>query len=239
MIRGEPNDPPENTALSQDVYRRHKEAGLIYVKPVEQFYDPVKKMFLADRYIKGECPNCHSKDQYGDVCEVCSTVYTPTELINPYSTLSGATPELRTSDHYFFKLSAFTEKLIQLYKHAGAKYFVALANHHDNFDTFDSTYQPWNSVNIGPHKDIVGTWAKAARAAGLRFGVSSHASHAWAWYEVAQGSDKTGPLAGVSYDGKLTKADGAGKWWDGLDRDYPLQSCRGSGRELPEWRAST
>jgi len=98
-------DSPENTALSQDIYRRHKEAGLIYVKPVEQFYDPVKKMFLADRYIKGECPNCHSKDQYGDVCEVCSTVYTPTDLIDPYSTLSGARPELRTSDHYFFKLS--------------------------------------------------------------------------------------------------------------------------------------
>ena len=67
---------------------------LIYVKPVEQFYDPVKGMFLADRYIKGECPNCHAKDQYGDTCEVCSTVYAPTELINPYSTLSGATPVL-------------------------------------------------------------------------------------------------------------------------------------------------
>lgn len=96
---------PENTALSQDVYRRLKSAGLIYVKPVEQFYDPVKKMFLADRYIKGECPNCHAKDQYGDACEVCSTVYSPTDLINPYSTLSGAKPELRTSDHFFFRLS--------------------------------------------------------------------------------------------------------------------------------------
>ncbi len=98
-------DSPENTELSQDVYRRLKEAGLIYVKPVEQFFDPVKKMFLADRYIKGECPNCHSKDQYGDACEVCSSVYAPTELINPYSTLSGAQPQLRTSDHYFFRLS--------------------------------------------------------------------------------------------------------------------------------------
>jgi methionyl-tRNA synthetase len=96
---------PENVELSQDVYRRLKNAGLIYVKPVEQFYDPVKKMFLADRYIKGECPNCHAKDQYGDACEVCSTVYSPTDLINPYSTLSGATPELRTSDHFFFRLS--------------------------------------------------------------------------------------------------------------------------------------
>ena len=98
-------DSPENVELSQDVYRRLKAAGLVYVKPVEQFFDPVKRMFLADRYVKGECPNCHSKDQYGDVCEVCSTVYSPTDLINPYSTLSGATPILKSSDHYFFKLS--------------------------------------------------------------------------------------------------------------------------------------
>ena len=98
-------DSPENVALSQDIYARLKNAGLVYVKPVEQFYDPVKGMFLADRYIKGECPNCHSKDQYGDACEVCSTVYSPTDLINPYSTLSGAKPILKTSDHYFFRLS--------------------------------------------------------------------------------------------------------------------------------------
>jgi methionyl-tRNA synthetase len=98
-------DSPENVALSQDIYTRLKGAGFIYVKPVEQFYDPVKGMFLADRYIKGECPNCHSKDQYGDACEVCSTVYAPTDLINPYSTLSGAKPVLKTSDHYFFRLS--------------------------------------------------------------------------------------------------------------------------------------
>jgi len=98
-------DSPENVELSQDIYARLKKAGLIYVKPVEQFYDPVKGMFLPDRYIKGECPNCHSKDQYGDACEVCSTVYSPTELINPYSTLSGTKPVLKTSDHYFFQLS--------------------------------------------------------------------------------------------------------------------------------------
>jgi methionyl-tRNA synthetase len=96
---------PENEALSQDIYRRLKQAGFVYTKPVEQFYDPVKGMFLADRYIKGECPNCHSKDQYGDACEVCSTVYSPTELINPYSTLTGAKPVLKSSDHYFFRLS--------------------------------------------------------------------------------------------------------------------------------------
>lgn len=96
---------PENTELSQDIYRKLKAAGLIYVKPVEQFFDPVKNMFLADRYIKGECPKCHAKDQYGDACEVCGTAYEPTDLINPYSTLSGAAPVRKTSDHFFFKLS--------------------------------------------------------------------------------------------------------------------------------------
>jgi methionyl-tRNA synthetase len=98
-------DSPENTQLSQDVYARLKAAGLVYRKSVEQFYDPVKGMFLPDRYIKGECPNCHSPDQYGDACEVCSTVYAPTDLINPYSTLSGAKPLLKASEHLFFRLS--------------------------------------------------------------------------------------------------------------------------------------
>jgi methionyl-tRNA synthetase len=98
-------DSPENVALSQDIYRRLKAAGLIYVKSIEQFYDPVKAMFLADRYIKGECPNCRAKDQYADACEVCSIVNSPTDLIDPYSTLSGAKPVMKTSDHYFFRLS--------------------------------------------------------------------------------------------------------------------------------------
>ena len=95
----------ENTELSQDIYRKLKAAGLIYSKKIEQFFDPVKGMFLADRYIKGECPVCGTKDQYGDACENCSSVYSPTQLVNPYSTLSGAKPELRSSEHLFFKLS--------------------------------------------------------------------------------------------------------------------------------------
>jgi methionyl-tRNA synthetase len=111
-------DSPENTALAQDVYGRLKAAGLIASRPVEQFYDPVKGMFLADRYIKGECPHCHAKDQYADACEVCSTVNAPTDLINPYSALSGSVPQLRTSDHLFFTLSdprcrAFLQSWIQ------------------------------------------------------------------------------------------------------------------------------
>ena len=109
------------------------------------------------------------------------------------------------------------EHLIALYKAAGAKYFMCLANHHDNFDNYASTHQPWNSVNLGPRRDIVGGWEKAARAAGLRFAVSVHAAHAWSWYETAQGADKKGPLAGVPYDGHLTKADGAGHWWEKYD----------------------
>jgi methionyl-tRNA synthetase len=95
----------ENTELSQDIYRKLKAKGLIYSKKIEQFFDPVKGMFLADRYIKGTCPVCGAKDQYGDACENCSSVYSPTQLIDPYSTLSGAKPELRSSDHLFFKLS--------------------------------------------------------------------------------------------------------------------------------------
>jgi methionyl-tRNA synthetase len=96
---------PENTELSQDIYRKLKAAGLVYTRPVEQFFDPVKGMYLADRYIKGECPNCGAKDQYGDACENCATVYAATELKNPYSALSGAKPVLKSSEHYFFKLS--------------------------------------------------------------------------------------------------------------------------------------
>jgi alpha-L-fucosidase len=112
------------------------------------------------------------------------------------------------------------EALIKLYKSAGAAYFVALANHHDNFDCWNSKYQPWNCVKVGPKRDIVGTWAKVARSHGLRFGVSYHGTPGRVWDEfmpVRYQSDKTGPLAGVPYDGVQTIADGKGKWWDGMD----------------------
>ena len=98
-------DSAENVELSQDIYRKLRAAGLINTREIEQFYDPVKGMFLADRYIKGECPKCHAKDQYGDSCEVCGAVYAPTDLIEPYSTLTNARPLLKTSEHYFFQLS--------------------------------------------------------------------------------------------------------------------------------------
>lgn len=98
-------DSPENTKLSQEIYVKLREAGLIVTKVVERFYDPVKGMFLADRNIKGECPKCGAKDQYGDNCEVCGAAYEPTELKNPYSALTGATPVLKPSEQYFFKLS--------------------------------------------------------------------------------------------------------------------------------------
>jgi methionyl-tRNA synthetase len=95
----------ETRHYSEDIYGKLKAAGLIEVRAIEQFYDPVKAMFLPDRFIKGECPKCGAKDQYGDACESCGAAYAPTELKNPYSAVSGAKPELRSSDHYFFKLS--------------------------------------------------------------------------------------------------------------------------------------
>ena len=99
-------DGPENHALAQDIYRALRREGLIAVREIEQFYDPVKGMFLPDRYIKGGCPKCGAPDQYGDACEVCGAVYGPTELHNPYSALSGATPLLKKSEHHFFQLSS-------------------------------------------------------------------------------------------------------------------------------------
>ena len=96
----------ENRELAQGIYRKLRDAGLIEVRTIEQLYDPQKNMFLPDRFIKGECPKCHAKDQYGDSCEACGTTYAPTDLINPYSAVSGATPIKKESEHYFFKLGA-------------------------------------------------------------------------------------------------------------------------------------
>ena len=101
-------DAPENHALARQIYRDlrdHPQGSLIETRTIEQFFDPAKNMFLPDRFIKGECPRCHAKDQYGDNCEVCGAVYAPTDLIEPYSALSGTRPELRSSEHFFFKLS--------------------------------------------------------------------------------------------------------------------------------------
>ena len=98
-------DSPENEILSQSIYLKLRDAGLIEKRAIEQAYDPVKEMFLPDRFIKGECPKCGAKDQYGDSCEKCGATYSPTDLKNPFSVVSGATPIKKVSDHYFFKLS--------------------------------------------------------------------------------------------------------------------------------------
>jgi len=120
-------------------------------------------------------------------------------------------------DHLWKAEAWDPEALMQLYIKAGARYFVSLANHHDNFDNYNSSHHQWNSVRVGPRKDIVGIWARTARKHGLRFGVTNHSAHAWHWFQTAYGYDPEGPLAGVPYDGFTKKAQGKGKWWHGLD----------------------
>ena len=109
------------------------------------------------------------------------------------------------------------DSLVARYKRCGAQYFFVLGNHHDNYDLWDSKYQPWNSKNIGPKRDILDEWAKAAKKQGLPLGISFHADHAWTWFEPSRRYDLEGDKAGVWYDGNLTKEDGKGKWWEGLD----------------------
>jgi alpha-L-fucosidase len=134
------------------------------------------------------------------------------------------------------------EELVNLYKDAGAKYFMAMANHHDNLDLYDSKFQPnWNSTKMGPKKDIIAGWEKASRKAGLPFAVSVHAAHAWTWFETSQGSDKSGPLAGIPYDGNLTKAGGKGTWWEGLNpqelyaQNHPLSKEASNASIHSQW----
>lgn len=118
-----------------------------------------------------------------------------------------------------WKAEAFDpEDLLDRFQAAGARYVVSMANHHDNLDMFPSTVHGWNTTRVGPMRDIVGTWAEAVRRRGLRFGVSNHGAHAWHWWQTAYGYDPEGPLAGVRYDAaRLTRADGAGTFWEGLD----------------------
>lgn len=125
------------------------------------------------------------------------------------------------------------EALMERYQRAGAKLFLALANHHDGFDAWNSRHHAWNAQNIGPHRDVIGAWAAAARQQGLRFGVTVHAARNWWWFQVAHLCDRIGPLAGVPYDGHLTLDDGKGQWWEGYDPQELY--CRKHGiRENPD-----
>ena len=108
-------------------------------------------------------------------------------------------------------------KLTRIYRDAGAKYLMIQGVHHDNYDLWNSKYQRWNSVNIGPKRDLIGEWAKACRADGMRFGVTFHHEYTWWWWQTAFGSDTSGDKKGIPYDGNLTLADGKGKWWEGYD----------------------
>ncbi|MCL5005879.1 MAG: alpha-L-fucosidase [Acidobacteria bacterium] len=108
-------------------------------------------------------------------------------------------------------------ELMDLYVRAGARFFVALANHHDGFDTWNSRHHPWNAARLGPHRDVIGTWAAEARRRNWRFGVTVHQGFNWWFFQVSHGADATGPFAGRPYDGRLTLAEGRGQWWEGLD----------------------
>jgi alpha-L-fucosidase len=124
------------------------------------------------------------------------------------------------------------EELLDLYKKAGARYFMSLANHHDNFDNYNSRFHGWNSTRVGPKRDIIGIWAKAARARGMKFGVSNHSAHSWHWFQTAYGYDPEGARAGQRYDAfRLTKYDGMGKWWEGLD---PQELYAGALMPMPD-----
>jgi alpha-L-fucosidase len=125
------------------------------------------------------------------------------------------------------------DALIERFKKAGARLFMAVANHHDSFDAFDSKHQPWNAMHFGPHRDVVGTWAAAARKQDLRFGVTVHQARNWWWFQTAHGADKSGPLAGVPYDGRLTQSQGAEQWWQGLNPQL-LYSAKHPENALPD-----
>ena len=138
----------ENREFSETIYRRLSGAGHISTKDVEQLFDPEKQMFLADRFVKGECPKCGAKDQYGDNCEVCGTTYNATELINPYSTLSGATPVLKSSKHYFFDLPEFADFLEQWTRDEG-RLQPAVANKLQEW--FDAGLASWDISRDAPY----------------------------------------------------------------------------------------
>ncbi|MBS1236582.1 MAG: methionyl-tRNA synthetase, partial [Proteobacteria bacterium] len=137
----------ENRELAGDIYRKLKDKNLIETRTIEQLYDPVKEMFLPDRFIKGECPKCHAKDQYGDSCESCGTTYSPTDLINPVSAVSGATPVRKQTEHHFFKLGA-REEFLKSWTRAGHLQAEA-ANKMDEW--FGAGLRDWDISRDAPY----------------------------------------------------------------------------------------
>ncbi|MBK8163407.1 MAG: methionine--tRNA ligase [Gammaproteobacteria bacterium] len=143
----------ENRVLSQEIYRRLKARGLIEVRTIEQFFDPVKQMFLPDRYIKGECPRCHAADQYGDACERCGATYDPTELINPVSAISGSTPVRKESEHHFFRLGECRDFLQDWVRHGRRRGNPPLQDeaHNKLEEWFDAGLRDWDISRDAPY----------------------------------------------------------------------------------------
>jgi methionyl-tRNA synthetase len=138
---------PENKAFSEYIYLKNREGGHIATRPIRQLFDPEKQLFLADRFIKGECPKCGEKDQYGDSCEKCGATYSPTELKNPYSTISGATPIEKESEHYFFKLPDFEAMLKEWTRSGGLQSEVA----NKLGEWFESGLNDWDISRDAPY----------------------------------------------------------------------------------------
>ena len=137
----------ENRALAHDIYHKLRQKNLIEIRTIEQLYDPEKQMFLPDRFIKGECPKCHAQDQYGDACEICGTTYAPTDLLNPYSAVSGAKPIKKESEHYFFKLGDCAD-FLKIWTRDGHLQKEA-ANKMDEW--LDSGLQSWDISRDAPY----------------------------------------------------------------------------------------
>ncbi len=151
--------------------------------------------YARNLYTQGDAQNRFQLDHYGS-----PTVFGYKDLCAQWTLLNWQPSEL-----------------MDLYVSAGARFYVALANHHDGLDTWNSKHHPWKAANIGPHRDVIGTWAAEARRRNLRFGVTVHQARNWWWFQTSHGSDASGPLAGRPCDGRLTLADGRGQWWQGFD----------------------
>ena len=191
-----PYQPTWDSLLQYDTPEWYRDAKFgIWAHWSPQCVPEAGDWYARKMYIEGSKQNQYQLDHYGP-----PTRFGFKELCSQWTLLNWQ-----------------PEDLITRYKKAGARFFFALANHHDSFDAWNSKHHPWNAANIGPHRDVLGGWAAAARAQDLRFGVTVHQARNWWWFQTAHGADKTGPLAVLPYDGRMVASEGKEQWWQGYD----------------------